>query len=92
MENLFKLLTLNFKGLLQTKDGIVIKPEQTRDKGDEEHLFFKRIFLDNPDKPLNDDEICLRKFLPTYLGQYEHENGNVKMKIYDQPWSTKTLI
>ena len=61
---------------MQTKDGIVIKPEQTRDKGDEEHLFFKRIFLDNPDKPLNDEEICLRKFLPTYLGQYEHENGN----------------
>ena len=75
---------LKMKGLLQTKDGNVIKPEQTREKGDEEHKFFKRIFISNYEnlfqKPPNhnENEICLRKFLPTYLGEYEHNNGKEK--------------
>ena len=62
------------RGLLQTEDGCVIKPEQTRAKGDEEHMFFKRLFLSDN---LNQDEIQLRNFLPVYYGQFEHKDGTI---------------
>lgn len=60
------------RGLLQNGDGIVIKPEQTRDRGDEEHTFFKKLFTST--EALNEDELRLKHFLPAYLGEFIHND------------------
>jgi 1D-myo-inositol-tetrakisphosphate 5-kinase/inositol-polyphosphate multikinase len=62
-------------GLLQTGDGLVLKPVQSPPRGEREHNFFKRIFHAD-DAELNEDEIELRKHLPTYRGSMVHNESN----------------
>ena len=70
------------KGLLQTNDGNVLKPVQSPPRGEREHNFFKRIFS-SEDSDLNQDEINLRSFLPTYRGSLIHNESNFKKKIIE---------
>ena len=63
-------------GLLQSNDGLVLKPVQSPPRGEREHNFFKRIFQ-TADAALNKDEIELRKFLPTYRGSFIHNNSKI---------------
>ena len=61
-------------GLLETRDGYVLKPVQSPPRGEREHNFFKRIFSSD-DAVLNQDEIQLRNFLPTYRGSLIHNDS-----------------
>jgi hypothetical protein len=61
-------------GLLQTSDGLVLKPVQSPPRGEREHNFFKRIFLSD-DAELNEDEIQLRQLLPIYRGSFVHNES-----------------
>ncbi len=78
--NFYEIIT---KGLLQTNDGNVLKPVQSPPRGEREHNFFKRIFSSN-DSDLNQDEINLRSFLPTYRGSLIHnESKSVRNNIFE---------
>ena len=69
-----------YLGLLQTDDGFILKPVQPPPRGENEHNFYKQIFLSDEDK-INEDEFDLRDFLPTYHGAYIHDNSNTLNKI-----------
>jgi hypothetical protein len=61
-------------GLLQTSEGLVLKPVQSPPRGEREHNFFKRLFQAD-DAELNEDEIQLRNLLPTYRGSLVHNES-----------------
>ncbi len=61
-------------GLLQSNDGLVLKPVQSPPNGQREHEFYKHIFL-SKNSELNEDELCLRKLLPVYHGSILHDNS-----------------
>lgn len=68
-------------GLLQTVDGLVLKPVQSPPRGEREHNFFKKLFLSD-ESALNQDEVELKSLLPTYRGSYSH-NDIVYIKMDD---------
>lgn len=74
-------------GLLQTNDGLVLKPVQSPPRGEREHNFFKRIFQTD-DSELNQDEIELRNLLPAYRGSLIH-NDNIYIKMDDIAYGIK---
>lgn len=63
-------------GLLQTADGLVLKPVQSPPRGEREHSFFKRLFCSD-DSELNPHEIELRSLLPTYRGSLVHNDSKL---------------
>ena len=68
---------------MQTNDGYVLKPVQSPPRGEREHNFFKRIFSSD-DSDLNQDEINLRNFLPTYRGSLIHnESKTMRYNIFE---------
>ena len=66
-------------GLLQTTDGLVLKPVQSPPRGEREHNFFKRIFATD-ESELNEDEIVLKNLCPTYRGFLVHKESKLKQK------------
>ena len=62
-----------YKGLLDCKDGYVLKPAQTSLRGEREFKFYVQIFSSD-DSNINNDEIELRKYMPTFIGSIIHEN------------------
>ncbi|CAF0933666.1 unnamed protein product [Brachionus calyciflorus] len=74
-------------GLLQTNDGLVLKPVQSPPRGEREHNFFKRIFL-SEDHELNQDEIVLRSLCPTYRGFLTHSDI-IYIKMDDMAYGFK---
>ncbi len=69
-----KLSDFKIKGLLQTKDGFVLKAVQSPPRGMRELDFFKRIF-NSKDFDLNKDEIDLRKIIPEFNDIVIHNDG-----------------
>lgn len=68
-------------GLLQTNDGLVLKPVQSPPRGEREHQFYKDVFL-NADCQLNSDQLELRKFLPAYRGSLTHNQSNTSRLLF----------
>lgn len=68
-------------GLLQTNDGLVLKPVQSPPRGEREHNFFKHIFLSDSSE-LNPDEIELKNLLPTYRGSLVHNDSKNSFDSY----------
>jgi 1D-myo-inositol-tetrakisphosphate 5-kinase/inositol-polyphosphate multikinase len=65
-------------GLLQSSDGLVLKPVQSFPRGEREHNFFKRIFESNQSE-LNNDEIEIKNLLPTYRGSLIHNDSKSRL-------------
>lgn len=59
---------------LQTNDGCVLKPIQSKLNGFREHDFLKRVFCTDDDV-LHENEICLKQFLPWYRGSIIYDSG-----------------
>ena len=74
-------------GLLQTNDGIILKPVQSPPHGEREHDFYKRLFQ-RKDHELSGDEVELRKLLPTYRGFVLH-NEITYIKLDDVAYGIK---
>ncbi|RNA43850.1 inositol polyphosphate multikinase [Brachionus plicatilis] len=74
-------------GLLQTPDGLVLKPVQSPPRGEREHNFFKRLFLSD-ESELNQDEVALRSLCPTYRGSLIH-NDIIYIKMDDMAYGFK---
>ena len=60
---------------MQNEQGLVVKSEQTRHKGEEEHSFYKRLFL-TTETELSDFEIQLKKLVPIYKGSFVDKESN----------------
>ena len=67
-------------GLLQTNDGIILKPVQSPPHGEREHDFYKRLFQ-RKDHELSGDEVELRKLLPTYRGFVLHNESKCVLRV-----------
>lgn len=61
-------------GLLQTNDGLILKPVQSPPNGQREHEFYKRLFQ-RDESELNQDELELKRLTPTYRGALIHNNS-----------------
>jgi hypothetical protein len=75
-------------GLLQTSDGLVLKPVLQSKGAIRELELYTRLFKANGQtNDLNLDEMQLKKFMPNYRGTLRHNNSRPKIicnlyKIY----------
>jgi 1D-myo-inositol-tetrakisphosphate 5-kinase/inositol-polyphosphate multikinase len=67
-------------GLLQTHDGLILKPVQSPPSGQREHQFYRRLFK-SKDNELGQDELELKKLLPTYRGSLIHNDGEFQFNF-----------